>query len=336
MRKLVQILGFCFMCASDRNGYQIRYYDSIKATSVSWLWYPYIPYGKVTIVQGDPGEGKTTMMLQIAALLTRGKSIPDGKEPIQPSNVIFQGAEDGIADTIKPRLIAAGADCSRVAFIDTKGNEKLSLADERFEKAIRDCNAKLLIIDPMQAFMGNDVDMTKLGGIRDAFVRITDVAEETGCAVVMIGHMNKGSGSKGIYRGLGSIDVAAAARSVLLIGRDQEEPTTRVMVPIKSSLAPEGDAYSFELDPDIGFHWLGPCKYSSEEILGMNIHRGSKVERAKEHIRMMLKDNDMHGEVIQERLQKLGIGRRTVTTAKIELGVETYKNGNVWFWHLDD
>ena len=324
------------MHATDSNRYQIRYYDSIKATKVSWLWYPYIPYGKITIVQGDPGEGKTTMMLQIAALLTRGKSIPDGNEEIQSSNVIFQGAEDGIADTIKPRLVAAGADCSRVAFIDTKGTSRLSLADERFEKAIRDCNAKLLIIDPMQAFLAPDSDMTKLGGIRDSFAKITEVAEETGCAVVMIGHMNKGSGNKSIYRGLGSIDVAAAARSILLVGRDQDEPSTRIMVPVKSSLAPEGDAYSFELDPEVGFRWLGPCKYTSDEVLGVNIHKESKLERAKEHIRMMLKDNDMYGEEIQSRLQKLGIGRRTVTKAKVELGVETYKNGNVWFWHLED
>ena len=162
------------------------------------------------------------------------------------------------------------------------------------------------------------------------------VAEETGCAVVMIGHMNKGSGGKSIYRGLGSIDVAAAARSILLVGRNQEEPNTRIIVPIKSSLAPEGDAYSFELDPEEGFQWLGPCKYTSGELLGTSIHHESKVERAKEHIRMMLKDNDMYGAEILNRLQKIGISKRTVTTAKSELGVETYKNGNVWFWHLED
>ena len=242
------------------NDGKIRYYDSISATKVSWLWYPYIPYSKITIVQGDPGEGKTTLMLQIAALLTVGKSVPDGEVGTEPVNVIFQGAEDGLADTIKPRLEHAGADCSRVAFIDTRGNRRLSLADDRFEQAIRETGAKLLIIDPLQAFLSNDADISKLGGIREAFVKLTMVAEETGCAVVMIGHMNKGSGGKSIYRGLGSIDVAAAARSILLVGRDQDEPTTRIIVPIKSSLAPEGDAYSFELDPEEGFRWLGPMQ----------------------------------------------------------------------------
>ena len=318
------------------NDYQIRYYNSIHATKVSWLWYPFIPYGKITIVQGDPGEGKTTLMLQIAALLTVGKSVPDGKEEVAPANVIFQGSEDGLSDTIKPRLEHAGADCSRVAFIDTRGSRRLSLSDDRFEKAIRETGAKLLIIDPLQAFLSSDADIGKLGGIREAFARLTMVAEETGCAVVMIGHMNKGSGGKSIYRGLGSIDVAAAARSILLVGRDQDEPNTRIIVPVKSSLAPEGDAYSFELDPEEGFRWLGACKFTSDELLGVTVNRNSKVERAKEHIRMILKDNDMYGAEILDRLQKLGISKRTVTTAKSELGVETYKNGNVWFWHLED
>lgn len=318
------------------NDLDIKYYDSIKSTKVSWLWYPYIPYSKITIVQGDPGEGKTTLMLQIAALLTQGKSVPDGKESFDPINVIFQGAEDGLADTIKPRLEHAGADCSKVAFIDTRGRRRLSLSDERFEKAVRETNAKLLIIDPLQAFLSNDVDLGKVGGIREAFAKLTLFAEETGCAIVLIGHMNKGNGGKSIYRGLGSIDVAAAARSILIVGRDQEEPHTRIIVPIKSSLAPEGDAYSFELDPEEGFRWLGPCKYTSGELLGVTVNRSSKVERAKEHIKMMLKDNDMYGAEIVDRLQKLGISKRTVTTAKSELGVETYKNGNLWFWHLDD
>lgn len=318
------------------SGYKVQYYDTVETTKVSWLWYPYIPYGKITIVQGDPGEGKTTMMLQIATLLTQGKSVPDGRCEVEPQNVIFQGAEDGHSDTIKPRLESAGADCSRIAFIDVTDGRRLSLSDDRFEDAIREIDAKLLIIDPLQAFLDNETDFTRPGAIRESFARLAKTAEETGCAVVMIGHMNKGSSNKGIYRGLGSIDVAAAARSILLVGRDRDNPYTRIIVPIKTSLAPEGDAYSFELHPEQGFRWIGRCSYTSNEILGTYINRESKLERAKAHLRLLLKDEDMHGAVVHDRMRALGIGRRTVDEARAAIGVESYKKGNIWYWHLKE
>lgn len=100
----------------EQNDYRITYYNAVSSKEVDWLWYPYIPYGKITILQGDPGEGKSTMMMQLAALITTGKAMPDGSGDKIPGNVIYQAAEDGIEDTIKPRLEAAGADCSRIAF----------------------------------------------------------------------------------------------------------------------------------------------------------------------------------------------------------------------------
>ena len=95
----------------EQNDYRITYYNAVSSKEVDWLWYPYIPYGKITILQGDPGEGKSTMMMQLAALITTGKAMPDGSGDKIPGNVIYQAAEDGIEDTIKPRLEAAGADC---------------------------------------------------------------------------------------------------------------------------------------------------------------------------------------------------------------------------------
>ena len=221
--------------------------DSVEVEQIEWLLYPFIPYGKVTIIQGDPGEGKTTMVLQIIAKLTRGEPIfpvtdttmkikekrsdevnsgndgLDGEDNMQeqssmsPVNVIYQTAEDGLGDTIKPRLLAAGADCSRVLVIDDS-DQPLTMADARLEEAIVQTKAKMVVLDPIQGFLGANVDMHRANEIRPLMKRIAVLAEKYHCAVILIGHMNKNSNGKSSYRGLGSIDFQAAARSVLIVG----------------------------------------------------------------------------------------------------------------------
>lgn len=237
--------------------------NEIQATDTHWLWYPYIPYGK--IIQGDPGEGKTTLVLHLAAELTRGEMI--GTEDMQePVTVIYQTAEDGLADTIKPRLIAANADCSKVLVID-ETEQSVSMTDGRLEAAIQQTDARLVILDPIRAYLGADVDMHRANQIRPIMSHLGSIAEKYGCAIVLIGHMNKASGQKASYRGLGSIDFAAAARSVLIVARDRENPKVRVMIHAKSSLAPEGKPVAFELDKDNGFRYLGEYDGDANELL---------------------------------------------------------------------
>ena len=191
--------------------------SEVDTQTVEWLWEPYIPFGKVTIVQGNPGEGKTTLALRLCAACTNRKPFPAMAEH-EPFNVIYQTAEDGLGDTVKPRLMEADADLDRVLVID-EGKQELSLSDERIERAIRQTGARLIILDPIQAYVGEKTDMNKANEIRPIFRRLAEVAERTGCAVVLIGHLNKAAGGQSAYRGLGSIDFRAAARSVLLIGR---------------------------------------------------------------------------------------------------------------------
>ena len=133
----------------NKEDYKI--YSTVEKQEVEWLWYPYIPYGKLTLLQGDPGDGKSTFMINIASALTRGGLLPDGKKLEQIGNVIYQGAEDNVGDTIKPRLEEAGADCDRVAFIDD-ADMGLTFIDDRLEKTIRSFQAKLLVLDPLQAY----------------------------------------------------------------------------------------------------------------------------------------------------------------------------------------
>ena len=169
--------------------------SEIKTEEVKWLWYPYIPFGKVTIVQGDPGEGKTTFVLSVIAALTCGEALPECETGLPPMNVIYQTAEDGLSDTIKPRLEAVGADCTCVQTIDDS-NSMLTLTDQRLEEAIHSTDAGLLVLDPLQAYLGSGVDMHRANEIRPIMKKLSAVAERTGCAVVLIGHMNKASGEE--------------------------------------------------------------------------------------------------------------------------------------------
>ena len=157
--------------------------DDIQSREVDWLWYPYIPYGKVTIVQGDPGEGKTSFALALIALLTTGQPLPEQERDGEPVSVIYQTAEDGLADTIKPRLESYGADCKKVLVIDDT-EVGLTLSDKRLEEAVNETGAKLVVLDPIQAYLGRDVDMHRANEVRPVFKRLCAMAEKTGCAVL--------------------------------------------------------------------------------------------------------------------------------------------------------
>ena len=164
--------------------------SEIQSQEVSWLWFPFIPYGKLTIVQGDPGDGKTTFILNIAAKLSKGESLDSGMNFTEPLNVIYQSAEDGLADTVKPRLEQAGADCEKISVIDEK-IKSLSMIDERLEEAVIKTGAKLLMLDPIQAYLGGGMDNEQIqqAGLaneaRDMTKKLAALAEKYQCAIVL-------------------------------------------------------------------------------------------------------------------------------------------------------
>lgn len=313
---------------------QYEYFSAVTQRKVEWLWYPYIPYGKLTILQGDPGEGKSTFMLNIAALLTKGKEMPDGFRISEPQRVVYQTAEDNLADTVKPRLVAAGADCSRIAYIVDE-DIPLTLEDTRIEKVIQQTDARLFILDPLQAYLSQDSDMFSAGRMRQQLKKLADIAAKYRCAIVVIGHMNKASGEKNLYRGLGSIDIAAIARSVLMISRDKDDPSIRYMFPVKSSLAPEGAAIAFSFDAKTGLRWIGQCIVGKDQIENSDIDI-SKKSLARRIVLEVLNEGDAHSVDIMNKLKAMGISERTIHSAKKEIGVTSYRKDGAWYWHMDD
>lgn len=195
-----------------------------------------------------------------------------------------------MGDTIKPRLVEAGADLSRVMVIDDT-EEALTLSDDRIEKAVRQNHVRLVIIDPVQAFIGADVDMNRANEVRPVFRKLGMIAEKTGCAIVLIGHLNKSSGTQSTYRGLGSIDIMAAVRSLIFIGKVRKDPTTRVLIHEKVLLRHQ-ETMAFKLGDEEGFRWVGAYEISADELLDGKEGKATetKLERGAKLIRELLAD----------------------------------------------
>ena len=217
----------------------------------------------------------------------------------------------------------------------------LTLADERIARAIRENNAKLVIIDPVQAFLGADVDMNRANEVRPIFRSLGDIAQATGCAIVLIGHLNKAVGTQSTYRGLGSIDITAAVRSLLFIGKLKDNPTTRVLIHEKSSLAPPGQSLAFSLGDEKGFEWIGAYDITADELLaGTDTAKTeSKTAQAQMLILELLADGKrMPSAELEKAVNERGISSRTMRTAKSRIGdrLVTEKDGTAWVCYLRD
>lgn len=242
--------------------------------------------------------------------------------------------KEGQSDTIKPRLERCGADCRKVAFINEETYSGLTLDDERIRQAIIEFRPRLVVIDPIQAYLGSDSDLQIAGRARKLMQRLGMWASVYDCAIVLIGHLNKKEGTKGLYRSLGSIDVVAAARSVLQVERDQEDTDIRIVRQIKNSLAPSDGEIRFSITAEMGFQWL-ECKstfVSSEQPEVPEFE--SKTEKAAYLIKKLLSDGDMRAREIYMRMKDEGISRRTAENTKKELGIRSYRKMRQWYWSI--
>jgi putative DNA primase/helicase len=323
--------------------------SDVQPEKVDWLWRPYIPRKKLTFLEGDPAAGKTWLALAIASAVSCGFGLPDesgepGVIKQETEHVIYLTAEDGLGDTLRPRLDALGANVSRIhvltAACDADGERAVTLKDVNvLQDALTRTRAALLVIDPVQGYLGADVDMHRANQVRPVLSALGKLAEEQGCAVLCLRHLAKASAERALYRGLGSIDFTAAARSVLLAGRDPKDPDSRALVQIKNSLTAEGPALAYAIKED-SFLWCGTSDLNVDALLsaGTGSRAPTELERAIEYLIDMLRDGPRLSTDMEQGARRCRIAIRTLERAKSQLGVLSHRppGEKNWYWALGE
>lgn len=311
--------------------------NQIEPKEIEWLWYPYIPFGKLTTIQGDPGEGKSTFALNLAAQITRGESFPFSDTEIEPMNVIYQNTEDDLDDTVIPRFIKAGGDTDRIFFID-ESSEPLTFNDvERIDAAIKETGAKVIIFDPLVSYIGETVSMNNANEMRAQFNKLIRIGKENHCAIIIVEHMNKNSDKKSLYRAVGSIDTVAAARSCLVIATYKEEKN-KAMAVSKCNLAEKGAAVQFNITNG-RIEWLKLIDITADQLLrsssfSVGEDQTTKLEAAQDCLLNILRDGPRPQQEIIAIMDELGISQRTAEEAKRKLGIRSVKQNASWKWVL--
>jgi hypothetical protein len=318
-----------------------RYCDIVRR-QIDWLWRNWIALGKLTVLDGDPGLGKSTMLLDLAARVSNIGIMPDNSQGVS-GNVIIMSAEDGPEDTIKPRLEAAGANEDRLinlSHVTIKGEERpVEIPGDLFliAQKIRDNDARLLIIDPLFAFLYG-ADANKDQEIRRVLYKLSKIAEKYHCAVVCMRHLNKGSGQKAIYRGNSSIGVIGHARTGLLVAEDPDDEHKRILAVSKCNLGPRPQSLRFVLEPfeDVcRVGWCGTSPYNadrlvqapkSEEQIQDKEASKSKVEQAIAILEMLLAkfNGKLEVTIAKRELASADISRATYGRALQKLKLKTH------------
>ena len=321
--------------------------SEVKTESVSFLWHPYLLQRKVNLLEGDPGLGKSYLTLALASALSLGKTLPGSSEQFTPQKTLILSAEDGVGDTIRPRLESMGANLELIcawapASEEERQNWKpLALDDAGFEELDQEMcqlSPALVILDPLFAFIGEKRDINAANHTRAIMSRLANLAEKHGSCIVCIRHLTKGSRGKSIYRGVGSIDLTAAARSVLLVGADpNKEPgiTKSVVLHIKHNLTGQGQALGFEIREG-AFYWTGKSNATAGEILAPepSPEEVSSMEEALAFLKEVLANSPVKSTSIDQQRRTLGISERTLLRAKKQLGVKAVRRGDGWYCSL--
>ena len=312
----------------------LRCVADVEPEAVEWLWEPRIPLRHLTALEGDPGEGKSFITQAIAAKLSRGMGLPGAPENT-PANSLLLTGEDYVPTSVRPRLGAMGAELNRIYTYD----RIVSLDDtglKILESLIKCTSARFVVIDPIQAFLPPELDIHRANQVRAVMAGLGELAERCDCAVLIVRHLAKGSASKAIYRGLGSIDFTAACRSVLLAGHDSDDQNARGLVQIKSNLGPIAEAvgYSIELGQ---FQWTGSTPITAGRILAAEIE-DSALGDAKGFLLEILAAGPKPVKVIQEEATAALIKWATLRRAKEALKIQASKEGfeGGWVWKLTE
>lgn len=320
--------------------------SEVQSERVSWLWPGRIPFGKLTVLDGDPGLGKSALTVDLAARVSVGRPWPD-KTPINAAGVVLLNAEDGLADTIRPRLEAAGANLDRVLALatvpDGDSERLLSIPEDLpiIKRGIERVGAALVVVDPLMAFLSGDVNGHRDQDVRRALAPLAILAEETGAAVVVVRHLNKATGGAAIYRGGGSIGIVGAARSALLVAKDPEDEDRRVLAPLKANLGPPAPSLAFSLEEAangaVRVEFRGETRHGAEALLAApsDPEERSALDEAREFLADALKDGPVGAVEVKKDAQKADVKDATLRRAKTTLGVRSRKEPDgLWSWSL--
>lgn len=323
-----------------------RLLSEVEPECVAWLWPGRIPLGKLSVVDGDPGLGKSAMTTDLAARVSTGRPWPNGEE-CEAGGAVICSAEDGLADTIRPRLDAAGGDASRVLSLATVSDgaaERILVIPEDLDlirQGIERVGAKLVIVDPLMAFLSGKVNAHKDQDVRRALAPLAKLAEETGAAVVVVRHLNQSSGGNSLYRGQGSIGIVGAARSGLLVAKHPEDEERRVLAPLKSNLAASAPSLAFVLteasNGAVRVEWKGKTHHGADALLAAPVdpEERSALEEAMEFLRDVLGSGPVWSKQVEKDAREAEISKATLRRAKSELGVRSTKEGDgSWTWEL--
>lgn len=322
--------------------------DDVAAQEVEWLWYPYIPRGKITLLEGDPGVGKSYLSLQLCAIVSRGRPWPgtDGQPGgrRKRESAVVLNCDDGLRDTIRPRLDKAEADLRRVSAIDgLSDGSGITLADvDMLEYVLAEIGPALVVVDPIQGFLGH-INTHSANEVRPILAGLGGLAERHATAIVCVRHLRKKGASRALYRGMGSIDFTAAARSVLLVGETSGDPAQKAIIHLKSSLAPRGASIGYSLDNG-GFRWTGKLELTASDLLSPETSAEDRaaLDEAKEFLMTTLAGGPRPFGDLRKQARAAGIAQMTLRRAKLDLGVKSKREstGNqgagVWAWSLND
>ena len=337
---------------SDNTGVQYNVMNDIHAKPVSWLWDNRLVLGAINIICGDPNIGKSLVTMDIAARVTTGKGSPLGNGFTKPGSVILLAAEDDDARTIKPRLMAAGADTSKVINIhsvrrsndDGLGVFDLNTDIRRLDSIVeRHQDTQLLIIDPIDSYMGN-VDSHKNAEVRGILKKLAVWADRHEIAIIIVKHLTKeNKNTKAMYRLSGSIAYVGAARTAWLVSKDHNDGERRIVAQIKNNLAPEQMGLAYHVE-GCEIEQLGTARIAWEpneiDLTADELLEGKEPTRqdeAKRWLQSVLEgEEEVESSKLREMAQSAGIKWRTLQRVKEVLKVETFRNQNPgpWYWKL--
>lgn len=322
--------------------------SDVEREAVRWLWPGRLALGKLTIIDGDPGLGKSTLYCDLAARLTRGTEWPDG-EPVETSaGAVIVTTEDGIGDTIRPRLEEAGANLDRVSVVqlipEEEGPGRVPVLPDDAELLLGECErigASLLVIDPLMAHLAAETNSYRDQDVRRAMAPLSEAAERHGVAIAVLRHLNKATGGSAIYRGGGSIGIIGAARVGLMVGRDPDDEGRVVLACSKNNIAARPDSLAFRLvssDRDPGtavLRWEGVSPLSAEDLCRPPA-KGTARDDAADWLEAFLDDGPRASADVFGAGKAAGHSEKTLYRAKDELGIEVRKRGfnGGWEWAL--